>query len=140
MLAIETGWTLDYIDSLPLHEFNSLQALNAIHPFTYDIRAEREGLLVTEMVNSRRKKQIKSDELFPYLSRKPPEWLSDETVRTAKELIRRHETGCQRRGVPPDYKYVRNLIDEELAIERAKKRPDEHKIKDLINLLGVTKT
>lgn len=111
--------------------------MNALHPFTYDAHAEREGLLVTEMFNSRRKKQVKSHELFPYLDRKTPDWLVDPAIRTAKELIARHEEGCKLRGEKPNYDYVRRLIIEELQIEHEKTKPDSFKIKELNILLGV---
>ena len=136
MLAVATGWTLEYIDSLPLSEFNSMLALNYLEPFTHDISSRREGLLIAETFNARRKQQIKVAELFPYMSNEAPSWLSDKTVQTAKELIRRHEHGCELRGVAPDYEYVRPLIVEEVKIESAKRHPDELKIKQLNVLLG----
>lgn len=136
MLAVATGWTLDYIDSLPLHEFNSMLALNYLEPFTHDIGNRREGLLITETFNSRRKKQLKVHELFPYMSDELPDWASDKTVMVAKELIERHEHGCRLRKTTPDYNFIRPKIEEEIEIEEGSGEPDGLKIKQLKQLLG----
>lgn len=122
---------------MPLADFNAMMALNAIHPFTYDAQAEREGLLVTETLNQRRKKQLKSDQLFPYLSREIPDWLQDNRIVVAKELIKRHEHGSKIRKQEPNFNYVRNLIEEEIEIESCKQKPDEIVVRELIKLLEV---
>ncbi len=136
MLAVATGWTLDYIDSLPMSEFNNMLALNALEPYTHDVSNRREGLLITETFNARRKKQVKLAELFPYMSDEPPEWLADKTVKIAMELIDRHEKGCERRGVEPTYDYISPKIEEEIDIEESKSEPDKLKLKRLLELLG----
>ncbi len=137
MLAVATGWTLEYIDSMPVEDFNSMLALNYISPFTHDAQAERDGLLITETLNSRRKKQLKSEDIFPYLSKGTPKWLTDRTVETAKELVRRHEQSCSLRGDEPDYAYIAPKIREEIEIESNKNVPDTFKITELQKLIGV---
>ena len=136
MLAVSTGWTLEYIDSLPMSEFNNMMALNYLEPYTHDVGNRREGLLITETFNARRKKQLKVHEMFPYMSDSTPKWLSDETVQTARELIARHERGSELRGVKPDYAFIKPKIEEEIIIESEKNKPDELKIKQLTQLLG----
>ena len=135
MLAVSTGWTLEYIDSLPKCDFNSMMALNCVEPFTHDISARREGLLITELFNSRRKKQMKVSEMFPYLSDEPPEWLTDQSVKVAKMLITRHEEGCLKRKEIPTYSYIEPKIIEETEIERRKENPDRRKLNELNKLL-----
>jgi hypothetical protein len=136
MLAVATGWTLEYIDSLPMSEFNNMMALNYIDPYTHDVQSRREGLLITETFNARRKKQLKVHEMFPYMSDGNPDWISDNTVELAKELILRHRTGCESRNQTPDYAYVKPLIKEEIAIEISKPDHDVYKVKQLKQLLG----
>lgn len=140
MLAIATGWTLEYIDNLPISEFNSLMALNMIDPFTHDVQSRRECLLITEIYNTRRKKQAKVHEMFPYCSDEKPSWLSDKTVELARELIERHEAGCLLRNETPNYSYIRPKIEEEIEIEQESEEPDLYKIEQLSVLLkGITK-
>jgi hypothetical protein len=136
MLAVATGWTLEYIDSLPMDEFNNMLALNYIEPYTHDVQSRRDGLLITETFNARRKKQILVADMFPYMSDETPDWLVDKTIRIAKEFITRHEEGCIKRKVTPTYDYILPLIKEEIAIENAKKSPDKSKIDGLSKLLG----
>ncbi len=135
MLAVATGWTLDYIDSLSREDFDGMMALNYVEPFTHNISARREGLLVTEVMNSRRKKQLKVSELFPYLSDEPPEWLMDQSVKVAKTLINRHEEGCARRKQTPTYDFVQPKIIEEIELERKREEPNKLKIHELNKLL-----
>ena len=136
MLAVATGWTLDYIDGLPMYEFNNMMALNYIDPYTHDITSRRDGLLITETFNARRKKQIKMSDMFPYMSDSQPKWISDKTVELAKELISRHINGCESRNEKPDFVYIKPLIEEEIQIEMAKPEYDKYKVNQLKELLG----
>lgn len=134
-LAIATGWTLEYIDSMKLSDYNAMLALNSIHPFTYDVQSERDGLLITETFNQRRKKQLKVHELFPYLKQGTPTWIKDKNVMKAEQLIRHHEKMCEINKTTPNYNFARTKINEELVIERDKKEPCPLKICELEKIL-----
>ena len=136
MLAVATGWTLEYIDSMPMYEFNNMMALNYIDPYTHDVTSRRDGLLITETFNSRRKKQASISDLFPYMANKTPDWLIDKAVLTARNLIERHESGCKLRKETPTYDFIRPKIEEEIEIEKSSSDPDKNKIKQLQKLLG----
>ena len=137
MLAVATGWTLDYIDSLPRNDFFGMQALNYIEPYTHEFQSQREGLLLTETYNARRKKPISMAELLPYTDVNNLKWLVDDSSEKAKELIRRQEATSKAKGVPPNYDYVRGLITNEIANENDKPEPDMYKIRELTQLLEV---
>ncbi len=137
MLAVATGWTLDYIDSLPRNDFFGMQALNYIEPYTHEFQSQREGLLLTETYNARRKKPISMSELLPYTNVNNLGWLVDDCAEKAKVLITRHEHNSKVRGVAPDYNYVRRLITEEISSENEKLKPDMYKIRELTQLLEV---
>lgn len=120
---------------MPVEEFNSYFALNILNPFTYDAAAERDGLLIAETFNSRRKKQIKSWELFPYLRPGTPEWLSDPLVQKARLIIQNVNNTAKITGQPPKLNFIHNKIREEIQLESESKSPDLLKIKELKKLL-----
>ena len=117
-------------------DFNSMLALNVLFPYTYDFAAEREGLMVTEMFNSRRKEPIKSTDLFPYLSRRTPTWLQDPEVEKARQLYERSDLMMSKTDVPVDIEKINSAVREEIEIERSKPKPNEFKLHELEKLLG----
>ena len=135
MLSIHTGWSLSHIDSLPVEQFNGYFALNVLNPYTYDAKSEREGLLIAETVNQRRKKQLKSWELFPYLKPGIPEWLSDPMVQKARLIIDNIHSMAKVTGQPVNLNYIHSKIKEEIQIEIDSKKPNLLKIKELRQLL-----
>ena len=136
MLSLHTGWSLSDINLLPLGEFNAYFALNVLNPYTYDAQSEREGLLIAETFNQRRKKQLKSWELFPYLKPGTPAWLSDPMVQKARNVIENITNMSKVTGQPPLLKNIYRKITEEIDIEISKKNPDLLKIKELKQLIN----
>jgi hypothetical protein len=135
MLSIETGWTLSDINSLPMDQVNAYFALNVLNPFTYDAKAEREGLLIAETFNQRRKKQLKSWDLFPYLKSGTPKWLSDPLVQKARAIIENLQNSARISKQPLNLDGIHQLINEEIEIEMETKRPNILKISELKALL-----
>jgi hypothetical protein len=135
MLSIQTGWTLSDIDSLPMGEVNAYFALNVLNPFTYDAKSERDGLLIAETFNQRRKKQLKSWDLFPYLKAGTPKWLSDPLVQKARAIIENLHNASRISKQPLNLEGIHKLINEEIEIETEKKRPNILKITELRALI-----
>lgn len=135
MLSVHTGWTMSDIDLLPVEQFNGYFALNVLSPFTHDAQSERDGLLIAETFNQRRKKQIKSWELFPYLKPGIPEWLSDPLVQKARAIINNITSMSNVTGQPPKLEGIYRKIGEEIEIEISKSSPNLLKIKELKQLL-----
>ena len=135
MLSIETGWTLHDINSLPMEQVNAYFALNILNPFTYDAKSEREGLLIAETFNQRRKKQLKSWDLFPYLKSGTPKWLSDPLVQKARAIIENLQNVSRISKQPLNLDGIHKLIREEIEIELENKRPNILKISELKALI-----
>ena len=135
MLSLHTGWTLSDIDLLPIEQFNSYFALNILSPFTYDVQSEREGLLIAETVNQRRKKQIRSWDLFPYMKPGTPEWLSDPLVQKARTIIENVISVATMTKQEPKLDFIHSKIREEIEIEAERASPNILKIKELKQLL-----
>jgi hypothetical protein len=135
MLSIETGWTLSNINSLPMHEVHAYFALNILNPFTYDAKSERDGLLIAETFNQRRKKQLKSWDLFPYLKSGTPQWLSDPLVQKARVIIENLRNASRISKQPLNLEGIHKLINEEIEIEMKNKRPNILKVSELRGLI-----
>ena len=135
MLSIHTGWKMFEIDTMPVEDINGYYAMNCLNPFTYDAQASRDGLLITETFNQRRKKQLKSWDILPYLKPGTPDWLSDETVKKARTIISNIINTASISKQTPKLDFIYSKIEEEVEIERAKDKPDTLKIKELLALI-----
>lgn len=133
---------LEYIENLPESALNEFMALNTLSPFTHDAQAYREGLIATLLYNNNitKKKDAKSvEDLFPYLSDKTPEWVEDERVLKAKNLLK--SICCH--AIDPDiykssFNEIKEKIIEEVEIEKSKDKPDRYVIDELQKLVKET--
>lgn len=123
---------------MPSSDFIAMQALNHIHPFTYDVIAEREGLGITLSLNSGRKRQhqLKTEDVFPYISREIPNWIQDSSVVKAKSLIKQRKIYDDTLGDTVNHSRVIRLIIEEIDIEKLEEHPCDFKISQLNKLLS----
>lgn len=122
---------------MPATDFADMQALNCIHPFTYDIVAEREGLGITMSLNSGRKRQdqLKTTDVFPYMTREIPDFVQDSSVIKSKSLIKQRRIYDNTVGNKIDHSRIIRLMTEEIEIEEIKEQPCDFKISQLNILL-----
>lgn len=132
---------LEYIENLPEGVLNDFIALNTISPYTPEAQAYREGLMTTILYNSNasKKSETKSvTDLFPYLNTDTPEWLEDERVKKAKDLMT--SIKCQASLNVDIYNdnliNIKQKIKEEISLERKKQIPDLYVISTLDNLIN----
>tara|TARA_R110000851_G_scaffold75878_2_gene167091 strand:- start:1546 stop:1905 length:360 start_codon:yes stop_codon:yes gene_type:complete len=118
-----------------MHEVHAYFALNILNPFTYDAKSERDGLLIAETFNQRRKKQLKSWDLFPYLKSGTPQWLSDPLVQKARVIIENLRNASRISKQPLNLEGIHKLINEEIEIEMKNKRPNILKVSELRGLI-----
>lgn len=114
-------------------------ALNLISPFTTQSTAYREGLIATLLYNNNigKKEHLKSvGDLFPYLEDGVPEYLEDERVIKAKNLLESIKVqSLVQETYTKNYKFISNKIREEIEIEERKTRPDYYLINKLKELI-----
>ncbi|MGS5466794.1 hypothetical protein ACVD1N_06100 [Vibrio parahaemolyticus] len=139
-LALKTGWSLEYVFSLPIEIISEFRALNTWHPFTEERQAEQLGTIASLLSHQVFKKGYEPHELFPYL-KSVPDWIEDPRVQTARAGKRStHELAMI--GAPQDLRakrleYINQLIREEIEIEEAKspEERDRAAIRELTKLL-----
>lgn len=89
-LAISTGWTIEYVESLPITTIRELQGLNQMSPFLYEEQSRREAIIATLIYNQKvtKKAHLKSvTDLFPYTKGGIPEEYEDEIVLKARRIL-----------------------------------------------------
>lgn len=116
------------------------KALNLISPFTTDAQAYREGLIATLLYNKgcSKKSQTKTvDELFPYLSSSTPEFLEDERVIKAKNILRAISLQKSKKDLfESSMNEFVGKVKEEITILKSERVPDQYVIRELNKLIG----
>lgn len=139
-LALAWGRPLHEIENLPISVVNEYKALNLISPFTNDAQAYREGLIATLLYNKgcTKSSQTKSvTDLFPYLSNKVPDYLEDDTVLKAKNILK--AIGLQRSKTDvfeSSMAEFKTKVNEEIEMLKSEKQPDFYVIRELQKLIG----
>lgn len=139
-LAIATGWSIEYIDNMPESLISEFMALNSFSPFTYDAQSQRDGLIASILYNKDvvKKKDIKlASDLLPYLKEGIPDWLKDPLVVKAQNLIKSvemHKMFSNEQYIK-SLNNIKDIIKEEIEIQRAKDKPDYLVINELIKLI-----
>lgn len=134
------GQPIEYIESMPEGLYYEYMALNIISPFTQDASAYREGLIATLLYNNNisKKSDAKTvEELLPYLCSGTPEFLEEEKVKKARQLLT--SIKCQSIDVDTytaNYEHIRSKIQEEIDIESKKDKPDQYTINELSKLIS----
>lgn len=130
---------IEYIESLPMSVLDEFTALNALSPFTHDAQAYREGLMTTLIYNNNvsKKSDAKSvQDLFPYLSGDTPEWIEDDRIKKAKDLLKSIQCHLlDAETYEQNYSFIKHKIQEEISMEKTKPNPDKYVIDKLEGLI-----
>lgn len=140
-LTIATGWTLEYIESLPESIISEYIALNSLMPFTHDAQAYRDGVTASILWNKdvQKKKDLRSPhEIYPYLKPGTPDWLKDELVKKLEGLIKSAE--MRKMYSIDSYNVMINDIviktKEQIDIEKKATKIDFYRISELNKLIS----
>lgn len=133
-LAIATGWSLEYIEQLPFEVLAEFKALNAWHPFTDDRQAHQLGTIASLLSHQVYKKGLQPHEMFPYLQNGVPDFLEDERVFKARQLVNQTIMMPDKVRVKA-LENIRQKIREEIDIEQANEFPDLYVVRELNKLL-----
>lgn len=135
-LAIATGWSLEYIENLPVSTFHEFKALNLLRPFNGRAEQEIMAFHATLQYNLNVKKgdQKSTQELFPFLTTDTPEFLEDEVVLKARRIKKTIA------GQPPtvqvtSQKQFNEKVHEQIDMELREVHPDKYRIDELRKLL-----
>lgn len=133
-LAIATGWSLEYIEQLPFEVIAEFKALNAWHPFTDDRQAHQLGTIASLLSHQVYKKGLQPQEMFPYLQHGIPDFLEDERVSKARNLV------GSTMQMPDSVRKsalinIHTKIREEIQIEQELEYPDLYVVRELSKLL-----
>ena len=116
------------------------KALNILRPFTGDAERHQLGMLASLIFNTNcgKKKDMKQPkDLFPFLDTKTPDWLEDERVLKAQQLM---NSISAHRASPELYEksfnHIKNAILEEIEIIRGSDEPCEYTINKLTEIIG----
>jgi len=138
-LAIQTGWTLEYIENLPFEIFAELKALNSWKPFTYEREANQLGLIAqllhNQNIDRKHRHHAKTaSEIFPYLKNEIPEHLEDERVLKVRKILSSFSNAPEEVRAA-NLNSVMNKVREEVEIEKAKEYPDHYVIDRLSKII-----
>lgn len=78
---------MEYVESLPMEVIAEFKALNAWSPFTPERQAFQLGQIASMISHQVYKKGMSPSEMFPYLKHGVPDFLEDERVAKARNLI-----------------------------------------------------
>lgn len=129
-LALKTGWTLEYIESLPYEIISEYMALNRWVPFTDDRQAQQLGDIYHLLSAQVYKTPVKPEERYPYLKSGVPDEFLDSRIRIANQEIK-GLAGLPEEIVDQRTKVLVQAIDEDIADERSKHVPDRYVIREL---------
>ncbi|BCV28491.1 hypothetical protein [Shewanella algae] len=82
-LAITTGWTIDYVESLDKGTIQDLQALNMLSPFLYSTASNERARLASFIYNSnvmKSKDMLSASDIFPYIKQELPQELENNEL------------------------------------------------------------
>lgn len=82
-LAITTGWTIDYVESLDKGTIQDLQALNMLSPFLYPTASSERARLASFIYNSnvmKSKDMLSASDIFPYIKQELPQELENNEL------------------------------------------------------------
>ncbi|CAH7477253.1 hypothetical protein VCHA38O209_50279 [Vibrio chagasii] len=133
-LAIAWGQPIEYIESLPMETLAEFKALNAWAPYTPEAALHQNAVIASMLSHKVYKKGMSPTELFPFTSLDVPNFLEDEMLAHARNLIRSTmDAPSQIRGA--QLATIHNAIQEEIDMEKAKDDPDDYLLREYGKLL-----